>query len=487
MNKFPVSGFLSFAVFALIVFGPHAVCGQTNFSRYQPRDSHTGASSDLIQSMQRNLLSEVETPDNPDVLRLTRKINAARVRGIVNTVKRGVFIKDDSLETFVNAILQRIAAAQGEGAVGRVLVYDSPHQNAYCYGKGTYIITVGLLGRSSNEDEIAFFLAHEYAHDILHHIPKRVERVAQRIVDGKHKNHAGNFLSPTTEEEELARLHEYRELVYTISRNSRSEERDADSLALRLMKSAGYDPHAAITALTILQNPLSPERSIGADLLWPFHCEEFPLQMRWFDERLAVYHKQDTDTLFFASDSIASHPDLDSRKQVLAATLPDDRRSSDPPDPFVSAVSLMAEFETLQSCYESRMYDFALFYGLQLLHQYPDNTFVITRIGTILIKLYELKSTDEHAVWSYVPRYTINYSEELTLLNNMLHNLRTKEMGELTYYFLKSPGRFNPEEQSHYYLLWKISELTYRNEMAGQIDDAFKDKFDYNIRRFETE
>jgi hypothetical protein len=67
----------------------------------------------------------------------------------------------------------------------------------------------------------------------------------------------------------------------------------------------------------------------------------------------------------------------------------------------------------------------------------------------------------------------------------MLHNLSAKELGEVAYYFINNPEHFNAGEKSHYFLLWKISNLTYRRDVADSMKDAFRDKFHGAIGGYE--
>jgi hypothetical protein len=63
----------------------------------------------------------------------------------------------------------------------------------------------------------------------------------------------------------------------------------------------------------------------------------------------------------------------------------------------------------------------------------------------------------------------------------MLHNISTKDLGELAFHFLNNPAHFNPEDRNHYYLLWRISDLTYRKELADEIKGKFRERFKSNI------
>lgn len=151
---------------------------------------------------------------------------------------------------------------------------------------------------------------------------------------------------------------------------------------------------------------------------------------------------------------------------------------------YVYAITTTAEFQTVESAYRQGTYDRCLYYALQLLNRYPENAYLISRIGKIFLDLHTIKSHNIPAFDNLVSRYTPYYTEELTLINNLLHNLTAKELGEVGYYFLSNSKNFNPSEKSHYYLLWKLSDLTYRNEMREKFKQDYKSTFGESITVF---
>ncbi len=454
---------------------------QVDFNHYKFCENHSAASSELIEAMRLNLREEINALDTAAKFYVVRRLNYERTSAIVNMVKRGAFIKDDSLETYVNNVLVTILRRNGvtrESA--RVLILDSPYINAYCFGQGVYVVTIGMLGRINGEDELAFALAHEVAHDILGHVKKRLIREVEIELAKKTREQIKKIVLGTVETEDIE---EYRTLIYGVRRHNRAREIEADSAGIVLARAAGYRQDAATSLLTVLEEPLKPKFDIGVDLILPFDAAEYPLQESWFRKRLSIYSRGATDSYLYSVDSLESHPDIDLRKGLIESYIRDDisvdSRSS--PD-FVNAATLLAEFETLQSAFESRALDRCLFYALQLLDRYPENPYLISQIGRILIWLYETKDNHDNTFHSFVPRYTANYSAELTLVNNMLHNLPTRDLGELTFHFLKE--RFNPKEPAHYFLLWRICGLTYRRDMAGELKKSYRQKFDSNIAGF---
>ena len=113
----------------------------------------------------------------------------------------------------------------------------SDQRNAFADGRHVFL-TTGLLARLSNDDELAFVIAHELAHNILGH--------AAILRAAKVSGQPGR-----------------KQLV-------RQTERDADQLAGELLLDAGFDPVAGAQALTRLGGgdlgiDLSAEHQSDAD------------------------------------------------------------------------------------------------------------------------------------------------------------------------------------------------------------------------------
>lgn len=93
------------------------------------------------------------------------------------------------------------------GCASRVELVPGKKLNAAADGRIVQI-TSGVVGETRDDDELAFVIAHEMAHNILGHAA-RLDRAGRSAA------------------------------------NIRATETEADLLALRLMKAAGYDPMAA--------------------------------------------------------------------------------------------------------------------------------------------------------------------------------------------------------------------------------------------------
>ena len=102
---------------------------------------------------------------------------------------------------------QTISLAGVEGCASRVELVPGRKLNAVADGRIVQL-TTGVMREAQDDDELAFIIAHEMAHNILEH-RKRLDKIGR---------------SPG---------------------NIRAAEIEADRLGLRLMKAAGYDPAAA--------------------------------------------------------------------------------------------------------------------------------------------------------------------------------------------------------------------------------------------------
>ena len=103
----------------------------------------------------------------------------------------------------------------------RVSLARSDQRNAYADGRHV-LLTTGLVARTRSDDELAFILAHEMAHNILRHaVVMRSDAVGHGL--GRTFGKSG--------------------------RTIREIEREADALGGQIMLDAGYDPVAGAAVL----------------------------------------------------------------------------------------------------------------------------------------------------------------------------------------------------------------------------------------------
>jgi predicted Zn-dependent protease len=141
-----------------------------------------------------------------------------------------------------------------------VAILDSNEINAFATSGGHILVTRGLVNAAKSEDALAGVLAHEIAHIQLQHSIKAIKtsRITQAImVTGT--SAVGAAAGMDVNELTDVFNESVGEIVITLVNNgySRDQEFEADSTALNLMASAGYNPSGLVDMLrelNVVQN-----------------------------------------------------------------------------------------------------------------------------------------------------------------------------------------------------------------------------------------
>jgi predicted Zn-dependent protease len=168
-----------------------------------------------------------------------------------------------------DASIQADVAAVGRRVVDQSVAHGSQYRfsfrvlrdpetiNAFALPGGPIFITRGLLQRLDNEAELAGVLGHETGHVIARHSAAQIAkgRLAQGLVtavgaagsdDGSGGQHAAQVAAVVAQMVQL--------------RYGRGDEIQADTLGVRLMSEAGYDPRALIEVMRILEESSGTDR-----------------------------------------------------------------------------------------------------------------------------------------------------------------------------------------------------------------------------------
>ncbi len=114
-------------------------------------------------------------------------------------------------------------SAQSRSIQWQIMVIRTPEPNAFSSGAGVIVITRALLERCETEAQFAAILAHEMSHHLLGH-----NRSALQTADDQP--------FPT--------------IVLSLE-----NELEADELSVRILAQAGYNPHEALQALSVVYRP----------------------------------------------------------------------------------------------------------------------------------------------------------------------------------------------------------------------------------------
>ncbi|MDF1701099.1 MAG: M48 family metallopeptidase [Planctomycetota bacterium] len=161
-------------------------------------------------------------------------------------------LKDKSIETgsersaMIERIGRRLAAVSGKDYAWEFkLVQADDTVNAFCLPGGKIAVYTGILPYTQNEDGLAAVMGHEIAHAIARH---GAERVSQQVLTESALTivQAGlGQVSPAAQGPVMAALGVGTEVGIMLP-YSRLHEHEADTIGLRLMVRAGYNPHEAV-------------------------------------------------------------------------------------------------------------------------------------------------------------------------------------------------------------------------------------------------
>lgn len=156
---------------------------------------------------------------------------------IAKTEKR---LSDENWQQYVDQIGQKLVAVSDRKDITyHFTVIESDDLNAFAAPGGFIYIYTGLLKAMGNEAELASVLSHEISHVVARHSIKRLQTamgaaLAYQLVFG---DSGGQALNAAISVGMGLLLADY----------SREAEREADRYGIQYMKSAGWDPRAAVT------------------------------------------------------------------------------------------------------------------------------------------------------------------------------------------------------------------------------------------------
>ena len=148
---------------------------------------------------------------------------------------------DEPMQQRVRTIGERIVAVcDRKELVYTFTVVHDDEVNAFSLPGGYVFLNDGLIKKVSSDDELAGVLAHEVAHITARHAVKRYEssvglQIMQLATLAARQGNAAGGLGIAMQAAQLA--------------YARQDELEADRLAVKYMRGAGFDPRAILTFL----------------------------------------------------------------------------------------------------------------------------------------------------------------------------------------------------------------------------------------------
>ena len=148
------------------------------------------------------------------------------------------------LADYVAGVGRRIAPQTNIANGYRVTLLNSPVRNAFAVPGGYVYVTRELLALMNSEDELAFVLGHEMGHVAARHGQKRQQR---STITGIGAAIAQVLTGSNAVGQIAGQVGQGLLLGY-----SRSQENESDSLGVRYITAAGFDPYAAPRMLSAM-------------------------------------------------------------------------------------------------------------------------------------------------------------------------------------------------------------------------------------------
>ncbi len=167
------------------------------------------------------------------------------------------FNNDPALNAYVRNLGQRIvsrAPAPFSQLPWQFHVVQDPAINAFAIPGGHVYVNTGLIANANNASELAGVMAHEISHVVARHSTEQLTRqyglsLLAGLVLGQNPGQLQEIAAQIVAGGALARF-------------SRDAEREADTIGMRLMYDAGYDPHGMASMFRTLleQSQRNPSR-----------------------------------------------------------------------------------------------------------------------------------------------------------------------------------------------------------------------------------
>ena len=152
---------------------------------------------------------------------------------------------------YVEGVGRRVAAYSGvanPGQTYRFTTLNSAVENAFAVPGGYVYITRQLMGLMNDEAELAFVLGHETGHIAARHAQSRQAAATRNSILGVLGAVLGSVVGGSTFGNLISQGAQTYAQMATLS-FSRDQEYQADTLGIRYLLSAGYDPLASATML----------------------------------------------------------------------------------------------------------------------------------------------------------------------------------------------------------------------------------------------
>lgn len=160
---------------------------------------------------------------------------------------QGPVINDPLLDEYIQDLGNRLVAQADDVKFSfKFFLLNSPEINAFAFFGGHVGIHTGLIFNAKNESELASVLAHEISHVTQRHIARSMEAKQKSSPLQIASLLGGILLAVANPEAGMAAISVSSAASQQASINyTRQNEKEADSIGIRILAQAGFDPNGA--------------------------------------------------------------------------------------------------------------------------------------------------------------------------------------------------------------------------------------------------
>lgn len=357
-----------------------------------------------------------------------------------NQVKNKDFVFKSDFDAVIKSLVERLRKNNPKIPQDlKILIARDNTPNAYCLADGTFVINMGLYNWMDNEAQVAGVISHELGHKIEDHTLKSfLNTVEQNELD---KSTVQN-IKETTDQRSLGRNEKafdvLKNRIYKKGMEKRKLEMQADYLGYVIFKTSDFKKNEFINGLQKLQtfDTISPR-----ELKMETYKRLFDLPKQAFKEK---WMKKEDFSLYnynfykekLNKDSLASHPEMTKRIEMLKKTFPELNTSVEPEKPSEAYLALKktARMEILPNYFHSEDYGLGIYVAMQFLQDGEEEKYYKSWLGKCFSKIYEARKN--YNLNRYLDRVEPkNQSESYQQFLNFMWNLSLEEIKNISDYY----------------------------------------------------
>jgi len=411
--------------------------------------------------------------DKSKVKSFIKTLQTERFEHVQKLFNDDKIIVSSPLNAYLNEIVANICKANPEiPADIAVYIERNSVANATSYGEGTIIVSLALLSRLENEQQLAFAMCHELAHYYLNHTKEAIYRFADLNFDKQLNRQARDIRND--QYGSYTRMREFMKgIELTENRHSRTKEFEADEMGLKFLLNSRYaDALAPVRTMYILDSVDHEHYQRNLDFKKYFDFKSYPFKSSWTNysrEELWLVTKDESDTA-------RTHPSCMRRAAALSRELAPLKLE----ESYVSAITFetvrkQAMVDLIESNYHFKKYGRALFDALVLSEQYPDDVWLHAMIGRCLYQLYVAQ--EAHVLSKSLEQPGQNHDENYDRFLKFIHQLRLSELENLTYHYVINQEEEYFNDEDFLYTLWLVTHLKVSQLSPLAVADDYRAKF----------